>query len=135
MSAQTNNLVVVKRILDRWLPSGDIRPLLDGLADDVELTVTAHGGGGDPHQGTGKAAVLEYFASLGDLVTFWRVKHSWSGAWVVVLGEEHFTVDPGGLEAHSEFAMIFELRDGLITRLLIVEDRPVLADVPSAAAG
>ena len=89
----------------------------------------AHGSP-DPYQGTGKAAVLDYFVALGDLVTFWRVRYSWGGARVVVRVEESFTLEPGGLEARSELALLFELRDGLITRLLVVEDPPLAGSLP-----
>jgi hypothetical protein len=40
---------------------------------------------------------------------------------VAVLAEESFTVEPGGLEAESHVALLFELRNGLIVRLLVVE--------------
>ena len=135
MSAPTHNLALVERILDRWLPSGDLEPLSDRLAEDVELTVTGGDDDRHTHSASGKAAVLDYFASLGDLVTCWRVKLSWSGARVVVLGEESFTLRPGDIEVQSEFTMVFELRDGLIVRFHLVEDRPALAGVRSSVAG
>jgi ketosteroid isomerase-like protein len=127
MSAAANNLALVKGILDRMLPSGDLRPLLDGLADDVVFTVATTDDGTGTYQGAGKAAVLDYFAHVGDLFAFWRVTYSSSGARVVVRGEESFTLQPSGLEAHGEFALLFDLREGLITRLLVVEDPQVLA--------
>jgi ketosteroid isomerase-like protein len=127
MPAATDNLALVKGILDRMLPSGDLRPLLDGLAEDVVFMVATPDDGPDTYQGAGKAAALDYFANLGDLVAFWRVTYSSSGARVLVRGEESFTLQPSGLEAHGEFALLFDLRDGLITRLLVVEDPPVLA--------
>jgi ketosteroid isomerase-like protein len=126
MPAAVDNLALVKGILDHMLSSGDLRPLLDGLADDVVFTVATPDDGPDTYQGAGKAAVLDYFVNLGDLIAFWRVTYSSSGARVLVRGEESFTLQPGGLEAHSEFALLFDLRDGLITRLLVVEDPPVL---------
>ena len=125
MPAVMDNLALVQDILDRMLPSADLRPLLDHLADDVSFTVAAPNSHPEAQEGSGKAAVLDYFATLGDLVAFWRVKSSWSGGRVVVLAEERFTIHPGDLAAHSELALIFDLRDGLITRLLVVEDPPV----------
>ena len=95
----THNLALVNEILNRVLPSGDARPLLDALADDVVFTVAGSDSDTDVHQGTGKSAVLDYFRTLGDLVTFWRVRGAWSGARVVVLVEESFTLQPGGLAA------------------------------------
>jgi ketosteroid isomerase-like protein len=128
MPVAADNLALVKGILDRMLPSGDLRPLLDGLADDVVFTVaTTPDDGPDTCQVAGKAAVLDYFVNLGDLIAFWRVTCSSSGTRVLVRGEESFTLQPGGLEAHGEFALLFDLSDGVITRLLVVEDPSVLA--------
>ena len=126
MLVVTDNLALVRSILDRMLASGDIQPLMDGLSEDVVFTVAAPHGSLEPSQGAGKAAVLDYFAALGDLVTFWRVQYSWGDARVVVRIEESFTIEPGGLAAASELAVLFELRDGLITRLFVVEDPPDL---------
>jgi hypothetical protein len=83
------------------------------------LTVAAPDSG--PDEATSKAAVLDYFEPLGDLITFWRARYSWRGARVVVLAEESFTIQPAGLAVRSELELIFDLRDGLITRLSIVE--------------
>jgi ketosteroid isomerase-like protein len=133
MPAVIDNLALVQDILDRMLPSADLQPLLDHLADDVAFAVTTRGAGSDVHRGRGKAAVGDYFASLGDLVAFWRVKSSWSGGRVVVLAEERFTIQPCELTVHGEVALIFDLRDGLITRLIVVEDAPAAPTVEGAA--
>src|SRR4051812_27291380 len=126
MPAAADNLALVKGILDRILPSGDLRPLLDGLADEVVLTVATPDDGPDTYQ-AGRAGVLDYFENLVCLFAFWRVTYSSSGPRVIVRGEESFTLQPSGLEAHGEFALLFDLHDGLITRLLVVEDPQVLA--------
>jgi ketosteroid isomerase-like protein len=124
MLAAMDNLVRVKEILEAMLGSGNFRPLLDGLADDVVFTAATPDGGPDGRQGTGKAAILDYFADLGALIAFWRVRYARDGARVIVLAEESFTLHPCGLAAHSEFSLLFDLRDGLITRLRVVEDPP-----------
>jgi ketosteroid isomerase-like protein len=124
MRVMTDKLAVVKGIVDRVLVSGDLRPLVDGLAEDVVFELATPDGG--PDEATGKAAVLDYFEPLRDLITFWRARYSWRGARVVVLAEESFTIQPAGLTVRSELALIFDLRDGLITRLAIVEN-PSLA--------
>lgn len=131
----THNLALVNEILNRVLPSGDARPLLDALADDVVFTVAASDSDTDVHQGTGKAAVLDYFRTLGDLVTFWRVRGAWSGARVVVLVEESFTLQPGGLAARSELALLFDVSDGTITRLCVVEDPGEVVALDAVPAG
>jgi len=124
MHATTDNLALIRDILERMLPASDLQPLLDHLADDVVFTVAGPEGGVNADGGDGKAAVAEYFGTLGALVTFWRVKYAWSGGRVVVLAEERFTIEPIGLAAQSELALIFDVNEGLITRLLVVEDLP-----------
>ena len=61
----------------------------------------------------------EYFASLGDIVTLWRVTYGASGARVIVAGEEAFTIQPAGLSAEARFSLSVDLADGLVTRLLL----------------
>jgi ketosteroid isomerase-like protein len=124
MQTTTDNLALIRDILERMLPAADLRPLLEHLADDVVFTVAGPDGGLNADEGNGKAAVADYFGTLGDLVTFWRVKYAWSGGRVVVLAEERFTVQPIGLMAQSELALIFDVHGGWITRLLVVEDLP-----------
>lgn len=125
MRVMTDNLALIQGIVDRVLESGDLRPLLDGLDDGVVFTLATADGG--PDEATGKAAVLDYFEPLGDLITFWQARYSRRGARVVVLAEESFTIQPAGLAVRSKLALIFDLRDGLITRLSIVENPSRLA--------
>jgi hypothetical protein len=127
MPAVVDNLALVQDILDRMLPSADLGPLLDHLADDVVFAVTAPEGGPALLRGRGKPVVHDYFAALGDLITFWQVKSSWSGGPVVVVAEERFTLQPCDLAVQSELALIFDVRGDLITRLLVVEDPPAVA--------
>src|SRR5262245_40916119 len=122
MLATTDNLALVKDILDRMLPSGDLQPLREGLADDVVFTVATPDGRAVASQGNGKDAILDYFESLGDMLGFWHARCSSSGARVIALIEERFTLEPGDMEVRSEFALLFDLRDGMITRLELVEE-------------
>jgi hypothetical protein len=46
------------------------------------------------------------------------------GNQLIAWGKEEFTVEPCGIEASSEFALVFDLSERLITRLLVVEDLP-----------
>jgi len=125
MPVMTDNLALVKGIVDRVLRSGDLGPLLDGLTDDVVFRVSTSDDAED--EATGKAAVLEYLEPLGDLITFWSVRYSGRGARVVVHAEESFIIQPAGLAARSELALLFDLHNGLITRLSIVENPPRFA--------
>jgi ketosteroid isomerase-like protein len=131
-AAAVDNLTIIQDILGPMLRSADLQPLSEHLADDVALTVAGPecATGPDTDQEQGKAAVLDYFASLGDLLKFWRVSYSWSGGRVVVHAEESFIIEPCGLAAQRELALVFGLRDGRITQLLVVEDPPALASAP-----
>src|SRR4051812_25377980 len=99
MLAAVDNLTLVKGILDGILQTGDLEGLLDGLAQDVVLTVATPDGTETHHDG-GKAAVLDYFENLVEWFAFWRVTYASSGPRVLVRGEESFTLQPSGLEAH-----------------------------------
>jgi ketosteroid isomerase-like protein len=126
MPTTTRNLALVKGILERMVRSRDFRPLVDALTDDVVFTLLTLDGGYDVDQG--KTPIFDYLEPLGELVTFWRVRYYWSGARVVVLAEERFTIQPCGLAAHSRFDLLFDLRDGRITRFGIVEHPRVARD-------
>lgn len=127
------NTALVEHILDRVLPAADFQPLLDHIADDVKFEVTAPDGTRSPET-RGKQAVMDYFANIGDIVTFWQVKVYGSGERVVVLGDETFTIQNRGVTIRSEFALMFGIHGGLITRLLIIEDLSAFA-APAAAIG
>ena len=115
MPTMTDDLALVKDILDRVLASGDLEPLLESLADDVVLAV-ATPNGPERHEGTGRTAVVDYFEALRELFAFWRVTYASRNRRVLVLIDERFTLEPSGLVAQSEFAVLFDLRDGLVTR-------------------
>jgi ketosteroid isomerase-like protein len=119
MLVATDNGALMQGLLEPMLSAGDLRPLHDHLAEDAVLTVVP----GETRLGAshhrGKAAVHEYFASLGDIVTFWRLTYGSSGARVMVVGEEGFTIQPGGLSADARFSLSVDLVDGLVTRLLL----------------
>src|SRR6476646_8256467 len=121
MPTMTDDMALVKDILDRVLASGDLEPLLDSLADDVVLAI-ATPDGPERHEGTGRTAVVDYFEALRELFAFWRVTYASRNRRVLVLIDERFTLEPSGLVAQSEFALLFDLRDGRVTRLLVVED-------------
>jgi ketosteroid isomerase-like protein len=134
MPTGMDNLTMVKDVLGRVLPSGDLGPLLDALADDIEFEVVAPGGGLHIHRGIGKAAVHDYFATLGDLITFWRPRCALNGPRVDVQVEECFTIQPGGFPVHGGCTLQFGLRDGRIASLLVVEEPPGFPELVATAA-
>jgi len=118
---QVDDLTAVRRAVDRLL-GGSSSELLDLLADEVELDVTPGGRMASRSRGSGKQTVADYFAALGALVAFWQVEYTARGRRVIVQGTEAFTIQPLGLEGACEFALMFELSGGLVSRLQVIED-------------
>ncbi len=81
----------------------------------------------------GPQAVVDYFASLGDIVSFWRVRCYGDGERVVAVGSERFTIPRYGVTLGGEFALLLQVCGGVITRFFIIEDlarsRPLEASV------
>jgi hypothetical protein len=115
--ATRDNLSLIRGILERMLESGDVRHLVNRLADNVEFSAPTEAG-------WGKAAVADYFDAIGPMAGFWQVRYAWSGPRVAVMVEESFTVVPGALGADSRFTLLFDVHGGLITRLRVVEEHP-----------
>jgi hypothetical protein len=118
MDAMTDT-VRVRWAVDQVL-TGNLAPMLALLAQDVEFQLAL--GSGLCREESGKAPVASYFRMLGEMVTFWQMDYTSGGDELIAWGKESFTVEPCGIEAGSDFALVFNLRDGLITRLLVVED-------------
>jgi ketosteroid isomerase-like protein len=116
-----DELTAVRGALDR-LPAGALGPLIDLLEEDVEFEVASGGDAPECRKDSGKRAVLDYFAALGGLVEFWQMEYSALGGRVIAWGEESFTVDGCGLEGGTEFALVLDVRQDVVTRLLVIED-------------
>jgi ketosteroid isomerase-like protein len=119
--ASLENTTAVRGAVDQLL-AGNLGPLLALLAEDVELEVADGEDLAGNHTDSGPAAVAEYFTGLGGLPAFWQMDYTAAGEQVIAWGTERFTVDGCGLEGACEFALVFEIADGAITRLLVVED-------------
>jgi len=113
----------VRRAVDQ-LPEGALGPMLDLLAEDVEFEVAGGGDEPGPTKDVGKQAVLDYFTTIAGLVAFWQLDYSATGGQVIAWGKESFTVEHAGLEGGCEFALVFELARGTITRFLVIENVP-----------
>lgn len=121
LETSMENTTAVRGAVDRLL-GGNVEPLLDLLADDVELEVADGEDVAGNRTGSGRAAVADYFTGLGGLPAFWQMDYTAAGEQVIGWGTERFTLDGCGLEGACEFALVFEIDDGAITRLLVVED-------------
>src|SRR5690606_26795941 len=120
-SETMDDMIAVRRAVDRLL-GGDLRPMLDLLAENVRFEVA---GGGDPPEyrtSRGRKAVADYFTALGEIVAFWQIDYGAEDGQVIAWGRESFTAEPSGLQGECEFALVFELSGGRIERFLVIED-------------
>ena len=113
----------VRRAVDRIL-LGDLDPMLGLLADNADFCVAV--GGEEPVclKDSGKEAVVDYFTALGGLVTFWQMDFTTRGDQLIAWARESFTIDNCELEGACELALVFDLDEDRITRLMVVEDLP-----------
>lgn len=133
MPVVIDNVAHVRSLLDPMLEMADVRLLLDQVPEDVRFAVRAPGRDPDPTPAAGKAAIADYFESLGDLLRFWRAAYASSDGCVVARIEESYLLQPAGLTVRSELVLVFELSEGVITGLLVIED-PAPAATASANA-
>ncbi len=115
------NAALIQRILDRAFSTLDFEIVAAHLADDVLFEVTPPGEA-PVVEARGKDAVLDYFTSLGDIVSFWQVRCYGDGERVVVHGAERFTIPRYGVTLGGEFALLLHVCDGLITQFFIIEE-------------
>jgi len=120
--AHMNNAALIQQILNEALATLDFDPLAARLAQDVVFEVTPPEGVLTTPERRGKQAVLDYFTSLGDIVTFWRVRCLGDGDRIVAVGAESFTIPRYGVTLGGEFALLLTVCNGLITRFLIIEE-------------
>jgi ketosteroid isomerase-like protein len=117
-----DSVALLKRILDHE----DWELLFDHLADDVVFEVTIPDGTPISGQFRGKRAVVEHFKNLGNIAEFRQerpLEYFGRGDRVVVLGTESFVVKRNGVTIRgSHYADVVDLREGLITRFLIIQD-------------
>ena len=131
-ASSRDNVAVLQRI---WGPlergeSTDYQPFFDLLDDDIVFTTSVG-------ELRGKQAVIQYFLHAGELVEFRPFErpseYFGNGNRVVMLGEETFRVRASGVTAHTPWAWVYELRDGLITRIEAIQDLSVVADAVTEA--
>lgn len=118
-----DDITVLRQAVDRLL-AGELEPLLDLLAEDVEFQVASGGDEPDSSVESGTRAVVDYFSAIGGLMAFWQMDYTARGDQVIAWGKESFTVEHCGLEGGCELALVFDLAESKITRFLVIEDLP-----------
>jgi ketosteroid isomerase-like protein len=121
------NVALLRRI---WDPiergESDMQPFFDALADDVAFELPV----GELH---GRQAVIDYFNNGSALMEFHPfelpLEYFGAGDRVVQLGEETFEVKKSGITHHAAWAWVFDVHDGRITRILVIEDLSGIEDV------
>jgi ketosteroid isomerase-like protein len=116
-----DDMIAVRRAVDRLL-GGDLGPMLDLLAEDVDFEVAGGGDSPEYRRDWGRQAVVDHFTALGELVAFWQIDYRAVDGQVIAWGRERFTAEPCGLEGACEFALVFDLGDGMIRWFLVIED-------------
>ena len=116
------NAASIQRLLDDAFATLDFRNLAAHLAEDVIFEVTPPGEEDEVLEARGRDAVVDYFTSLGDIVSFWRVRCYGDGERVVAVGAERFTMPRHGVTLGGEFALLLHVCGERITRFLIIED-------------
>ena len=134
MSERTNTAVVQQAYAA--FGRGDIPALLSLLTDDVEWSLP--GPSVIPWTGTrrGHEGVTEFFSMLGETLEFERFEPREfvaQGDTVVVLGYERCTVKPTGRAFEQEWAHVYTLRDGKISKGRFIEDTAALVVAFDAA--
>jgi hypothetical protein len=114
---------LVKSVVERILAQ-DLEPVLDRLAEDLVFKLAIPGEVPICFEDSNRQAAVDYFSALGGIVTFWRVEYFARGENVIAVGRESFALGKGDDEVGSDFALVFRVGDGLITRFLVVEDLP-----------
>ncbi|HZO24512.1 MAG TPA: nuclear transport factor 2 family protein [Chloroflexota bacterium] len=103
--------------LTHVVEASDFEPLFAYLADDVVFKVTIPEGTLISGEFRGKQAVIDYFTRIGEIAELRReqpLQVLTAGNRVVLLGDDSFTVKKTGHIARSEYAIVVDLRDGLI---------------------
>jgi ketosteroid isomerase-like protein len=121
----------VQDMIKEIVETSEFEPLFNYLSDDVVFKVTIPPGTPISGEFRGKQAVIDYFTSIGDIATFRQerpLEFFIRGERIVVLGDDSFTIKKSGGTARSEYALVFDIRDGLITRFLIIQDLSAFVD-------
>lgn len=114
------NSAFIQHVLDDAFATLDFSGLAAHLAEDVVFEVTPPGEA-ETVEAQGRQAVVDYFTSLGDIVSFWKVRCYGDAERIVAVGAERFTI-PRGVTLGGEFALLLHVCDDRITRFLIIED-------------
>ena len=105
--------------------SNDLQRFVDALAENVVLTTPVG-------EARGKQAVIGYFANAAATLEFdifvRPLEYFGDGNRVVQLGGEVFRVKETGARHEADWAWVFDVEDGRITRILAIQDLAGVAE-------
>ena len=109
----------VQDAIEQVTETANFGALFDHFADDIELRVAIAVGSSVYNEHRGKRSVISYLQNVGEAdapridepLDFFA-----SGDRIVAFRDERFAIGTG-LTVHSECALVFDVHDGLITRL------------------
>ncbi|MCY1075067.1 nuclear transport factor 2 family protein [Archangium lansingense] len=116
---------LLKWIFEEMERVGDVKPLLDHLAEDAVWMVTIPDGTPLSGEFRGKQAVAAYFAALPGIAEFHQERpqeYISHGDKVIILGEDSFLVKKTGETFRSEYALVTDFHAGLITRMVVIQN-------------
>jgi ketosteroid isomerase-like protein len=105
--------------------SDSFEPFFEALADDVVLKLSVG-------ELRGKQAVIDYFTTAATVLEFrpfeTPLRYFGDGDQVVIVGDETFRVKETGVTHQADWAWVYDVHDGLITRILAIEDLSGIED-------
>ncbi|WP_257458849.1 nuclear transport factor 2 family protein [Archangium lipolyticum] len=126
-----DNAGLLKWIFEEMDRVMDAKPLLDHMAEDVVWKVTIPDGTPLSGEFRGKQAVIDYYSRLPEIAEFHQerpqefIDH---GDQVIVLGDDSFLVKKTGKTFRSEYAVVTDFHQGLITRMVVIQNLCGIAD-------
>jgi ethanolamine utilization protein EutQ len=110
--------------------SADFQPFYDAFDEDIVLT-TSMG------EARGKPAVMGYFSKAAETMEFdifvRPLQYFGDGNRVIQVGRETFRVKETGKTHEADWAWVYDVEDGRITRILGIEDLSGVADEEAEA--
>ena len=118
MTATETNTQLVQQVLDSF-KQGDIPTVLAGMTDDVQWIIPKIEGVSFSGERTGRDAVGRFFADLAsqqDVIQFEPRQFVASEDEVVALGHYAWNVKATGRRWECDYAHVFTIRDGRVSR-------------------
>lgn len=125
MTTGSENVAIVRRVLEAFAASGDAQPLYDAVTDDVVFELIVPPGAPLGREYRGPDGMRRFYAqadALMELLQFEILDYLGNDARVVVVGRERYRARKRGTEHDTAWVLHFELAAGRIARMQSFED-------------